>query len=406
MRFVPNVAGSVWSGTGGIWTLIGCPAGYALYSQQCTLCPGGCYCEGGSVPASACGANLYALPGARTSAECNTAVFVIVTISVPILRYSFSTADEIRFQQALANISSENPGYMIISGVNGDSETTVTSNIATADAGSAAALAQRLDWATVQIGLASHGFSDSLLKAVQVTACLPGFVLSESQVCRLCPAGFFCAGGSSGSVPCPAGYFAYPGANTSKSCKPAIFVVIVISLPVHISNITDSFIVRLETALADAAGISSASILILSTSQGRRASDLSTLVTAEIAASDSDAAMSISKLLKSSALESSLAAEGIYGASLQSVTTTVLTPVNLEDPTPIIAGSIVGLVVIIICIAALLISKAEPQEERELQLTISKLRAQLRITAQDGYLSRSFLYCNWSELCPFLLCFL
>ena len=83
-RFVPLVNGSEWTHANGVWTLVGCPPGYFLGNQQCEICPGGTYCMGSSIPATPCGYSLYTLPGATAAEECEPAVFVIVTATLPI----------------------------------------------------------------------------------------------------------------------------------------------------------------------------------------------------------------------------------------------------------------------------------------------------------------------------------
>ena len=399
--FVPLVPGSQWSNVDGAWTLVGCPPGYNLNAQQCELCPGGCYCIGGSVPATACGSDLYALPGAQKAADCTPSVFVVVTVTVPILRYSFSSDVEGQFQVAMASVAGTPPGYVVITGVVGDSSTTVTSNVATPSAKSAAVLTQALIASAVQDGLASYGFEDAILEEVQVTACLPGFELSESQTCQMCPANYFCIGGSSPANPCSADYFAIPGSNSSLACRPAVFVVLVISFPVPQQNFTDSFKSGLQEAVASAAGVPLDTVfgIISQSVQGRRASgpgvaDASVLVTVQIAARDSAAAASISGSLSTAALDSNFVARGLPAGTLQSVSTSAETSAYAL-PMGIIVGSFVaGFVVVAAAVGVLLCSKtAMPPEEQLLLSTRERLRKKLHITAKHGYVLRCFHCC-------------
>ena len=330
-----------------------------------------------------------------SSAQCKPAVFLIVTVSLPILRYRFSASVEQIFQNALASALDENPGYLVISGIVGDSNTLVTSRIATVNAGKAATLVQNLNWDTVSKKLALLGFPNCTLAAVQLTACLPGFELLESQTCQLCPAGYFCVGGSSGSTPCSSGYFALPGANSSTSCKPAVFVLVVISLPILASNFTSALQAKLQSAFAIAAGVPMESILVVANqgSQGRRleTSNAYTLVTAQIAVKDNGVAASISSDLNQALLNSIFASEGIPDCSLQSVTTTAPSPVvNVGITWPIIVGACVGTcVLVMICsVAFFILRRVESDEERELRLTVENLRVRLHITSTEGYVLR------------------
>ena len=404
---VSLVPGSKWINTNGVWTLVGCPAGYTLNSEQCEVCPGGYYCTGGSIPATPCSSGLYTLPGATDAVACKPAVFVIVTISVPIMRYTFSDAVELLFLNGLASTCGLNPGYMVISGIVGDFTTSVSCTIATENAKFAAVLAQTLNGDVVQNGLSLYGFPNCAVLSVQVTGCLPGFVLSTSQTCQLCPSGFFCVGGSSPAVPCSAGFFAFPGANSSVFCKPAVFVILVISLPMSIGNFTDLEMTRFQTAVATATDVSLESVLVVKADELsmradntlRRTSYSSIQVTAEIAVADTSAALSVAGKINPSILNKCLVSQGLPEGSLQSVTTSVS---NLSfsqgAPIALIVGAFVGSFVLLLsCFAVFLFSKVEAEDERELRYTMEQLRTKLHITAQDGYLvgyRKRFVVCR------------
>ena len=381
------VAGSQWTNENGIWFLVGCPPGYTLSSQQCKICPGGAYCTGGSIPATPCASGLYSLPGAKQASVCFPAVFVIVTITVSVLRSDFSDEDGILFQNALASLCGEDPGYVVIEGVAGDAQTTVTCNIATMDAKSAAQLARTLSSEEVEEGMTARGFSNALLESVKVTGCLPGFELLETQTCLLCPAASFCTGGSRPSVPCIAGYYSFPGSNSSSCCNPAVFVTIVASLSMTSNNFTGSVAIRFQTALAEAAGASVESVLVVSTVQGRRSSEPYIEVTAEIAASDASAAENIVSKISPTVLNSFLLAQGLPSCSLKSVSTAASNASGQGAPlASIVAAIIGGFAILFGCFATFLFRKVESEDERELRCTIQRLRAKIHITAQDGYL--------------------
>ena len=387
-RFVPLVNGSEWTHANGVWTLVGCPPGYFLGNQQCEICPGGTYCMGSSIPATPCGYSLYTLPGATAAEECEPAVFVIVTATLPILRFAFSDSVGERFSDALASICGLDRGYVMISSVVGSSRTSVSCNIATADAKKAAALAEALDSETVQIGMQMHGFSNCVLNSVQLTACRPGFALTESQTCQICPAGSYCAGGSSPSLPCSAGYYAFPGSNSSSDCKAAVFVVVVVSLPIAQGNFTSFVAARFQNALATVAGVEPGSVFVDTDIQDRRASGSTIDVTAEIAVADPTTLKTVASRISPSALNACLVSQGLPEGSLQSVKTTGFDSTEYEGPpVPLIVGVGVGsLMVFALFVTLFLLRKAESKEEWELRSAINHLRVQLRITPRDGYI--------------------
>ena len=388
--FVPRVNGSEWEVMDASWNLVGCPAGYSLISEQCEMCPGGAYCSGGSIPATPCGAALYTLPGAKSATMCYPAVFVIVTTAVPIFRSSFTDEVGVRFQTAMASVCGLKPGYVVIQGVVGDKQTSVSCSIATPDAKYAAELAQFLSNEVVQSGMDSRGFPNSSLETVKVTGCLPGFELTEAQVCQLCPAASFCLGGSSPSIQCSVGYYAVPGSNSSSACKAAVFVIIVISLPMSRSNFTEAEMARLETAIATAASISVENVFVAAAIQGRRVGSPSIQVTAEIAAINSDSAESIVSKLDSSILTQCLTAQGFPESSLQSVTISTSSPVANQGAliTIIVAAIVAILIILSSCGAFLLLRKIESEDDRLLRRSVDLLRVNLRITTQDGYYLR------------------
>ena len=386
--FVPLISGSEWTNKNGIWNLIGCPAGYTLNSQECELCPGGAYCVGGSIPATPCPSRYYALPGGETAGVCYPAVFVIVTTTVPILRAGFSDEVGLLFQIALASVCGLNPGYVVIQGLVGDAQTSISCKIASDDAESATELAQSLSSDFVQRGLDSHGFPNCSLESVQVTGCLPGFELTEGQTCQLCPAASFCVGGSSPSRPCSAGYYSFPGSNSSKACRPVVFVVVVVSLPIAKSNFTESETLRFLSALANAVHVDLENVFVVTAAQSRRESASSLQITAEIAAADSNAAESIVDNLSPSVLDACLMVQGLPTGSLQSVTTVATNPqAGAKQSLPIIVGVLVGSFAIFISFFIFVwFRKVESEEEQELRCTMHRLRVKFGLTAHNGYL--------------------
>ena len=299
----------------------------------------------------------------------------------------------------MAAVCSVDERNVVIQGVIGDSQTSVSCSIATADAKTAAELARTLSNELMQNGLGLQGFLNCSLDSVKVTGCIPGFELSENQTCQLCPAASFCVGGSIPSMQCSAGHFAMPGSNASTDCKPAVFVAIVVSFPTTKNNLTDSVTMRFQIALASAAGVSVQSVFMLTAVQGNRRSDKSSMhsrrsgessfqISAEIAAANVAEAESIINNISPSVLQSCLLAQGLFGGSLQSLTIPSINSVtNQGIALPIIVGAFVGSLVVLICsVGIFLLRKVESGDERELRCTMEKLRVKLGITVQDGYL--------------------
>ena len=80
--------------------------------------------------------------------------------------------------------------------------------------------------------LSSYGFSGSMLVSIEVTVCIPGHELLPTEECTLCPASYFCVGGSNGHESCPTATVSIPGMNLSAACVGTlVYVIIIISIP-------------------------------------------------------------------------------------------------------------------------------------------------------------------------------
>ena len=98
----------------------------------------------------------------------------------------------------------------------------------------------------------------------------------DSQQCQLCAQSYYCLGGKSASAACPGQTYAPPGSNTSADCIPAVFVQMVVILPVNSVQFTTTEQSEFQQALASAAGVSSGFVVILGfTPTSRRSSSSS-----------------------------------------------------------------------------------------------------------------------------------
>ena len=108
-------------------------------------------------------------------------------------------------------------------------------------------------------------------------SCPPGYVMQsgtiDGQQCLLCPATYYCVGGSSPSTSCPVGTFAPAGTNASSFCMPVVYVAVVLSLPYTQDEFTATIQASLQQAISAASGVDSEYVTISSVSvKSRRAS--------------------------------------------------------------------------------------------------------------------------------------
>ena len=323
----PVVHGSNWSVINGVWNLVSCPAGYYLLSDQCRACPTSSYCIGGTSFSSTCGSGYYSPPASKFSSDCIKAVFVYLTINLHVLRGDFVGSTENIFQSAVSKIVGKSLAYTTIMAVSqGDDgvSTNVTASIFSPNASEAAALALTIDQRSVNETFASFFFNEATLVSVQVTACLPGYEISETPagVCHECAANFFCVGGSISSLPCPAGYFSPPGSDNPDACIKTLFVEIVATLQnssagtYHINDV--AFEANFRLAISLTTNIESKRIIIVTISTRKLASE--TKLTAEIAVDDETAAEAVENRLNETSLNMNLALCGINPVKIQSVT--------------------------------------------------------------------------------------
>ena len=279
-------------------------------------------------------------------------MFVVVTIELPIFRPGFSDAVSMRYLQALAQVINVSSRFITIDAVQaGDrGKTVVTSNIATNGALSASELANHLSYQKMMDGLSIYSFPDCELKSVQLTACLPGQMLAN-QSCEVCPANFFCVGGTSSPTSCKISYFSAPGASSVQDCTPAVFVTILVSLPVSSSNFSDQVKFNFRQALASTANVKIERVVVVVISQERRTSGFSVTISCEIAAENSESAATVANSLKQTNLNNNLVSVGLPMGNVLSIQVLDAAQSSEQATTSMIAGLSVGGCVFLLAIA-------------------------------------------------------
>ena len=327
---------------------------------------------------------MFALPGTKDITSCYPSVFVIVKIALPIFRQEFSSGTELKFQRALASVANVDSNLVLVVGVVGDVQTLITSNIATTDANYAAILFQILKAFPAETWSRLDTFVGASLISLQVTGCLPGFSLDANLICQLCPANYFCIGGSASLQPCPLRAFSIPGANSSNFCYQAVFVLVELSMQISRENFTFSVENDFYSVLAVTAGVSPNHVVILNVKTLEAAK---TDVSSEIAADDVDKAFAISHRINSRTLNQNLVSKGLPQCVLKSVSVTAGTDTTSGvSSLAVMVGSIAGGVTILLMIAiCMYFHRAEQEDHRLLRQAAERLRGRLGIRMQDGY---------------------
>ena len=402
--FLSKVPGSVWHVNQGVYLLESCPTGYELTesSQECALCPAFSFCEGGSMGHIPCSGGLFAPPGSNSSISCVRTVFIVIAFDVPVFISDFSTTDQENLKQDLALIAEIPSGNVIFESLGqvGSSLTQVVCMLASVDSLAADKLKAKLT--TYFASLSLNAFPGSILNSITVTACKAGYELivgadshtGSDGTCQLCPAYYYCTGGSSSRVSCPSGSFAPPGSNSSMVCSSAFFMTVIASLAMPIENFTtvkqDDFI----QALASTASINVDRVMVLSIKtvgqNERRMQGSSIQVSSQLSASNPAAAAAMYSNLQVSTLNAKLSAFGLPSGTLISVSSPLPTYTDGRVQPWVIAVSIVaGFLVLSLAIAGTAwatLQKDESEEERILARKVVEIRKDLRLTQKDGFL--------------------
>ena len=109
-----------------------------------------------------------------------------------------------------------------------------------------------------------------------LASCPPGYEMQsatlDGQQCLLCPATYYCVGGSVLRGSCPDGTYCPPGTNSSSYCLPVVYVAVVLTLPLAQEEFTTDKQASLQQALASAAGVGAGYVTLAATSAIRRSS--------------------------------------------------------------------------------------------------------------------------------------
>ena len=389
---IPAVAGSQWSVSGGAWALIGCPPGYSLATQMCSLCPAKWYCPGYSNPAASCGESLFSLPGAVSPASCFPVVYTILT---SLVWRSITDNAAVLLQSAMAEILELQPGYVFLASVSQPVSATpnvVTIYIASQNAEAAGMLAQPIVSDALTKGLALYGFPDTTFISIGVTACIPGYALVTS-VCQPCAVGYYCVGGTEPSKGCDVGFFSFSKANSSSSCWAADFLIleaVMSSSDFKGKFPNDTIDEKFQLVLAKVAQVPPDIVVVNSMTEFTTRRSEQTTLNAGIAILP-NTGPEVAQRIQSN-LNTQLQMEGLPTATIASLTIT-------GDHVSAVVGSSVSLIVglvIACCITVCMVgsclctnSKSASQEEKLLQSKMEELREKFGITMRDGFVLSS-----------------
>jgi tRNA A-37 threonylcarbamoyl transferase component Bud32 len=154
-----------------------CMPGYELLSppsQTCRQCPSNYFCLGGSSSRQACAAGSFAPAGANTSNLCIPVVFVLVSVSLPVLLSNFTSVLQSNFQAALALTARVSFERVVIIAINenrrvASAESMVKSEIAADDSAAAATIRGRMDLTSLNANLVLQGLPKSSSLSASVT---------------------------------------------------------------------------------------------------------------------------------------------------------------------------------------------------------------------------------------------
>ncbi len=316
-------------------------------------------------------------------------------MNVPVLRFHFGEVLAHKLNHALSILINKSDEYLVLKSAEqsntGDS-TIVTSNIAAENESDADNIARTLEKEAVQVALESHGLSGSALLFVQMTACMPGFELSNARTCQPCVEKYFCVGGTNIREACSAGFFSIAKANSSKACFYAVYVKCAFLVPVSRENYTEGFKIKFRASVSNVAHVPIERVIISSfTTLSKRTSTFSGTIELEIATDNAEFATAVSnRLAPPDELNSQLMSQGLPTGSLLSISVTEA--VHSTDPNSvqwIVVGAILGSLVIVVPILVRVLRRKESVEERKLQRAVSEMLLRLEVNRKSGFILSS-----------------
>jgi len=159
----------------------------------------------------------------------------------------------------------------------------------------------------------------------KIVSCPAGYVLNIGQYCSVCPATFYCIGGSLPAAPCGTDKYSLPGAISSASCSYAVFIFVAVDAPILRPDFTDTVEQRFRLGLAHAAEVNIDNILLTTVAPGNN--ELATNVIYSIARPDAyQAAAAVEKINSTLNLLQSLNAFGFENCTLNSIQVTSCIP--------------------------------------------------------------------------------
>ena len=217
-------------------------------------------------------------------------------------------------------------------------------------------------------------------------------MISIAQTCEVCPAGYYCIGGSASRAACPAATFSRPASNSSSACQRAVFIVISTTLGLAQSSFTFEVQHRFEHALALLCGVADYQIMIQSLSESRWSMNGSEgpgiEVVSKVAVSDLSIAKAVLSRIDQEALSAAISQVQLSQGKLNYMTIDVSSESVASANWIIAISCTVGALMVLSTLAVslwCLNRKSETATERQLRIKVTEIRRALKITWKDGY---------------------
>ena len=156
-----------------------------------------------------------------------------------------------------------------------------------------------------------------------LVGCPPGYYLDSLQ-CQLCPAAFYCTGGSLPVTPCASGMFALPGATKQESCQISVFVTVEINVRLARPDFTNEVSGTFQDTLAKLIHQDRGYVVVDIVQPGNVIT--TTDVTSQISCSDAKGAAEVVQNLNENAIYAGFIVMGFHDPNLLSVQVTACVP--------------------------------------------------------------------------------